>query len=378
MENKGRKKGNILKILGITIGALFLIIAMLVMIVPKVLFTDYDGLKTSGSYEVETTNAILIDESRIEAFEQDGSKREVPICIYYPKTEAKESFPVVFFSHGAFGYGKSNFSTYMELASNGYVVISMEHPYHSFFTKDTNGKTVTVNPEFINNAMRINGEDITEEEIFDITNEWIKLRIDDANYAVDSVKKAAEDKKISDSWYVEDNQVQRVQYALAEIDTEKIGFMGHSLGGATAVSLGRIRNDLSAVVDLDGTMLGEITGVVDGKEIVCDGKYTTPILSFDNEEHYTERRACTERNEVYVNNIVLSQAENGFSTYIKGTGHMNYTDLPLFSPILAEKLGTGDVDSTRCIQKMNEIILNYFDCFLKGKGSFSVEEGYQV
>lgn len=34
------------------------------------------------------------------------------------------------------------------------------------------------------------------------------------------------------------------------------GLMGHSLGGATAVSVGR-REDVTAVVDLDGTMLGE-------------------------------------------------------------------------------------------------------------------------
>ncbi|MBQ5851909.1 MAG: hypothetical protein IIW54_14020, partial [Lachnospiraceae bacterium] len=40
-----------------------------------------------------------------------------------------DDFPLVVFSHGAFGYYESNTSTYMELASNGYVVeCSMKFP----------------------------------------------------------------------------------------------------------------------------------------------------------------------------------------------------------------------------------------------------------
>ncbi len=38
---------------------------------------------------------------------------------------------------------------------------------------------------------------------------------------------------------------------------QTIGVMGHSLGGASSVTLGRTRDDIDAVIDLDGTMLGE-------------------------------------------------------------------------------------------------------------------------
>ncbi|MCI8877167.1 MAG: hypothetical protein HFI77_14375 [Lachnospiraceae bacterium] len=55
---------------------------------------------------------------------------------------------------------------------------------------------------------------------------------------------------------------------------------------------------------------------------------------------------------------------------------MNYTDFPLFSPFLANMLGTGDVDAKACILKMNEITLDFIDCYFKDSGDFGVEEGY--
>jgi hypothetical protein len=55
---------------------------------------------------------------------------------------------------------------------------------------------------------------------------------------------------------------------------------------------------------------------------------------------------------------------------------MNFTDLPLISPFLADMLGTGSVDAGECIDTMNGIILRFYDCYLKNEGEFSVEESY--
>ena len=46
---------------------------------------DYKGRKTTGKYEIAQASAILIDEKRLETFEQDGSNREVPIHFYFPR-----------------------------------------------------------------------------------------------------------------------------------------------------------------------------------------------------------------------------------------------------------------------------------------------------
>ena len=91
----------------------------------------------------------------------------MPVHFYYPenvKDISKDSAPLIIFSHGAFGYYQSNASTFMELASHGYIVASLDHPYHSFFTKDTSGKTITVDPEFIQTALQVGNDDDTEKD----------------------------------------------------------------------------------------------------------------------------------------------------------------------------------------------------------------------
>lgn len=138
-------------------------------LVPSFIFANYGGLPTTGEFNVGTTDAILVDESRPDTFENDGSFREVPVHFFYPEN-AEGSFPLVVFSHGAFGYYQSNFSTYRELASNGYVVVALDHPHHAFFTKDTDGKIITVDQDFINEAMVIGGgDDVSNEEVYEST-----------------------------------------------------------------------------------------------------------------------------------------------------------------------------------------------------------------
>ena len=69
--------------------------------IPSFVISDYDGLPVSGQYEIAEANAILVDRSRTEGFETDGSNREVPVCFYYPANAAEgEKFPLVLFSHG--------------------------------------------------------------------------------------------------------------------------------------------------------------------------------------------------------------------------------------------------------------------------------------
>ena len=113
--------------------------------------------------------------------------------------------------------------------------------------------------------------------------------------------------------------------------------MGHSLGGATAVSVGR-RDDISAVIDLDGTTLGEELSVTDeGILKVNEEPYGNPLLSIDNDEHHSQRLESKKKGEIYPNNVIIDNALQGFETYFKGSGHMNFTDFPIFAPTLANK-----------------------------------------
>jgi hypothetical protein len=130
------------------------------------------------------------------------------------------------------------------------------------------------------------------------------------------------------------------------------------------------------VIDIDGTMLGEQTGFADGKYIINETPYTTPLLSIDNEAHHNDRKEALRIGYVYANNVVLDNASNAYSTYFVGAGHMNFTDLPLISPFFAKQLGTGEIDPEQCTDTLNKLILEFYNCCLKGQGVFSVQEQY--
>lgn len=331
-----------------------------------ILFPGYNGLPVTGQYEVNTAEDIWVDESRLEEFENDGSHREVPVHFYYPDVEGAENeFPLIVFSHGAFGYYQSNSSTYFELASKGYVVVSLDHPYHSFYTRDTDGKLITVNPDFMQDCLDASNEVISEEEIYEKSAEWVKLRSDDINFVIDEIKNAKSNGI---------NTTEDVMMAIEMADDTNIGLFGHSMGGASSVNVGRERNDVNAVIDLDGTMLGEQVDFKDGHYILNTEPYPVPILAISNEEHQT---TADQYGLLYVNNYVIENAVDGRETYFKNSGHMNFTDLPLFSPALASLLGTGSVDAKECIEQMNELVGDYFDYYLKNEGNLNIKECYE-
>ena len=133
---------------------------------------------------------------------------------------------------GAFGVIDSNYSTCMELASNGYVVASIGHPYHAMYVENVDGKKTFVDLDFMKQVYADNGADTAEAEkkVYEFSLEWMEVRSDDMNFVLDTIlKKAAE----------QDNGL------FSMINTERIGLFGHSMGGATAVQAGRERNDIA-------------------------------------------------------------------------------------------------------------------------------------
>lgn len=355
LAGKGREKDRS-RIIQLVMLAGRLLLITIVMI-PCFLFPDFTPMATSGKYEVGTVSYTWTDESRLEEFLEDGSKRQVSVQFWYPEGETEE-FPLVVFSHGAFGFRMSNYSTFRELASNGYVVCSVEHPYHAIFSAQSDGSVVMADSDFVKSVGKINEEGTPEEDIFRITRPWIKLRTDDLNFVIDSILEKTKPAEETDIF--------------AMVDTEKIGVMGHSLGGAAAVTVGRTRSDVDAVINLDATMLGEELACENGEYTIWEEPYPVPLLCMEPESHFTEGQSYGDR---YVNNVVLENAKDGKELHFYQAGHMNFTDLPLFSPFLAKMLGIGEVDIRYCINAMNDIVLDYYNYYLKGKGTLESLKG---
>ena len=375
---------------GTIVSCVLCILLFGIFLMPAFIFTGYKGLPVTGDYKIEEASAILIDRSRTDPFEQDGSYREVPVHFYYPETDGSESsgdsaerYPLVIFSHGAFGYYQSNTSTYMELASNGYVVAALDHPHHAFFAEDTDGKTVIVDQGFLNDAMQASGEGLEEnaQQSLDRSREWMALRTADMGFALDEIKRAAADGAPDDSWFFKDKDSSSAVISLLKMtDTAKIGLMGHSMGGATSVALGRERDDVTAVVDIDGTMLSEYTGIENGMLTVNEEPYEVPVLEFVNWEQYKELAEFLEEYRAkggrYPNDELMRHAAAGFTTTVRDTKHMDFTDLPLLSPFLGKMLGSGERDKAETMTIVNDLVLHFYDCYLKGEGTFAVQDSY--
>ena len=320
-------------------------------------------------------SAILVDESRKDTFENDGSFREVPAHFYYP-ADADGEFPLVIFSHGAFGYYQRNFSTYAELASNGYVVVALDHPHHAFFTKDTSGKTVIVDSQFINDAATIQDMNVVSaEDIFKITNEWMKLRCDDIRFVIDSIKSAKANSTLNKAWNTENTDI--ILKVLSATDTEKIGCMGHSLGGAASIELGRNRNDIDAVIDFDGTALGEVEGFKNGKGFADETAYPVPVLVICRKIDYNKEED-PQNLDIYkdITDKLIENAADGKMAVFSGVGHMDFTDLPLFSPFFSKMLGGQDIDNEAMMNTVNGIVLDWFSCYLKNEGELTIKAEY--
>lgn len=327
------------------------VIALLVRMAGGMFSGEYDAPQVTGSLNVQTALYTWTDESREETFKSDGSKRSVTVKMFYPEEEG--SYPLVVFSHGAFGVIDSNYSTCMELASNGYVVASIAHPYHAMFVEDAQGKVTIVNMDFFMKSL--NSAEMTEQEAYDFSCGFMQVRTGDMQFVLDTILgKAAEG-----------------EAPFAMIDAEHIGLFGHSMGGATSVHVGRLRSDIDAVIDLEGTMFGEYTGIENGMPAYLDDAYTVPVLDVNSRAVREEIDAQTAANPgyIYANDHLAQHALDYREVIFEDAGHLNFTDLPLIAPALGNLLGVGTVDAKACMENVNAVVLTFFNAHLKGVGS---------
>lgn len=347
-ENRKMKK------VGIILGILAVIILILAIGIPKIMFPEYNPPKVTGDYTVKTDTYTWVDENRVETFSDTGENRALTVKFWYLEEEG--SYPLVVFSHGAFGVIDSNYSTCTELASNGYVVASIGHPYHAMFVEDVEGNKTFVDMEFLQRVYADNGTDDAESEkaVYEFSLEWMALRTADMHFVLDTILEKAEE-----------------EAPFSMIDTDKIGLFGHSMGGATSVQIGRERDDIDAVIDLEGTMAGEYVGFENGYEIYNEEPYPVPVLDMNSQAARDQIAELQKEHQgwEYVNDYMGRHALDYREVVIPDAGHLNFTDLPLISPVLASMLGVGEVDAKECIENINEIVLTFFDEYLKGEGN---------
>lgn len=341
---------------------MIMILAFVFALAPAIVFPQLKSPKVTGEYEVATATYTYIDKERIEEFTDKGNNRSVNVEFWYPK-KADKKYPLLVFSHGAYGIKASNTSTYTELASHGYVVVSIDHPYHSFYTRSEDGTKVFINTDYNREVTNVNKDGYyTKEELYGLIQKWMKLRTDDMNFVINTIL----------------NKAQRDNNPIYQhINTKKIGVFGHSMGGSASVWLDRERDDIDAVVNIDAPFFSELVYKKELGDFVASGNdFSTPLLNLYSDDVWRQ----LESNSTYAANNKSNNKhfKEAYTVHFQGAKHLSFTDLPLFSPILANILqgGKADIDQYYCIEAENELILKFFDYELKGIGHFNPKETY--
>ncbi|RCW48020.1 alpha/beta hydrolase family protein [Paenibacillus prosopidis] len=378
---------------------LFLIVATLFPhLFPTKLFD-----KPTGPFQIGTTSRYLIDPNRSETLSPDpNDKRELYLQIWYPAganelhkasygtnmpeivaavtrnmelpsflfshltsaatysvTNAELSaqepqYPVILFSHGLGLYGFQNTFQMEELASHGYIVAGIQHPYHSLLTVFPGGRTIA------EQSYDLSRFDQFIEMNKMVTDIWVK----DASSALDYLEKI----NIEDAEGMFTNR----------IDMTRIGMLGHSVGGAAAAQTLLLEPRVKAAVNLDGTLTG--TGAIPDKglpgpfmQLSAEKTSMSQIESSDSVgTNYWEEAGISEEEynkyigflDVFENNQRNAFHNGGYHVWLKGASHYTFTDIVLYSPLVPYIL--KDKINTKLAHRIiNEYTLAFFNKYLR-------------
>ena len=315
----------------------------------------YKTLEATGKYQVATAIYTYTDLSRIETYTDTGENRKLTVGMWYPE-DAVGTYPLIVFSHGGLGVKSSNESLYIELASHGYVVCSVDHTYQGFFTTDVTGHTTWIDRGFVKEIMAENAR-ANRQQSYEYYQKWMNVRTGDLDYVIDRI--------LGEAQHSEADAVYRL------VDTTQIGVMGHSLGGSAALGIGRLRNDVSSVIALESPFMCDIKAVKDGEFVFTDEVYPVPVLNVYSDSLWS---ILGERPQYARNHALLSDTDaTAFNVYISGVGHLTLTDFALTSPFLTRAFNghKSTADTDYCLRTINKVCLAFFDCYLKQQGEFT-------
>jgi pimeloyl-ACP methyl ester carboxylesterase len=197
-------------------------------------------------------------------------------------------FPTVLFSPGL-GNSRLLYSAMAQsLASEGFNVITIDHPYDADIVEFEDGSTILA------------AEIDSDEQIV----ATLGVRVQDVSFVIDQLQ--AKDTK------------QKLFGGRPCGKEEQYTIFGHSLGGATAAAATLVDKRLNGAINLDGTFFGALLSKGAAKPLMIvshDGKNLTTDDSWSSAWNVTQR----------VTKVAVTMSD---------TAHGSYSDLPLIADAL--------------------------------------------
>jgi dienelactone hydrolase len=271
-----------------------------ISIIPSFLLDHYDQIKTNG-----VLNA--------------------------PISKAQNQWPVIIFLTGN-GATRSLYTSITSgLASHGFVVLAIDHPYEAAITQLANGEIVTT----------IEARQKDDPDLLKFMKARLDLRVADVSFVINQL---FDSKAFPDSFSLSLNQ-------------KRIGIAGHSLGGASGAATMAVDSRIKAAANIDGTLYGELPEPFEPR----------PYLLLESNKQDKERLVRYESG----NQQLFKHFRGGLRYEIIAADHYSFTDAPLFLALptrmlAGQVLGFGNIpDKTH--RATVEILATFFKSALQDK-----------
>ncbi len=258
-----------------------------------------------------------------------------------PKIDGKK-FPLVMFNHGYNSYREGNSLLCIDLASHGYVVISVAHSYEALCTEFDDGSFVLADTKNTKLYDPMLGGIIAMLKLMKSkgSEEKIAAKFDEAQkkYCKYMMGRLPE--------WIKDNEA-ALDYAKKNlsgmVDFEKgVGAAGHSFGGNTAYALCARNRDFVCGVNIDGVLFGDYSNDVQ----------TKPFLQISCED-----------NAKVAARVYLRHTKPVYKALFKDMRHIGFADSKFTMPI---KSVVGKLDANLFHENICKCHLEFFDAYLKG------------
>ncbi len=386
-------------------------------------FAGYDLPRPTGEHGVGTVRYHMIDKDRLDPYDQ-SLYRELMIQVWYPtatksttikahaqylpdlmphmKRMAMESFyvpqvvldyllvdikcyaqenapllsrkqkyPVVILCHGLGSMVALHTAHAENLASHGYVVFGINHTFTCSLSIFPDGRIYPF-------KFNWNAPDKVKEYNC-IINLWQK----DVQFVLSQIENLAQDKVTGD----EANQFYH------QLDMNKLGMLGHSMGGATSTQMLRRDERVKAAVNMDGPLFGN-----DYEEgfkkpyMVMVAENSDKITNISMTQKELAAKYMTREEEDYLKLIfkfgirnlcgnIRDLGADAYYVFFRGAGHNTFTDVPLVkdaSVLLGFLeyfgLNTGTVSPVLAIDITNKLVVDFFNKYLMNKPALLLED----
>ena len=351
------------------------------------IFPVFTFPRLTGPYQVGSVTYHWVDASRTETFSSNHSdRRELMVQVWYPAEPAPDApwatyrpsagtpfkkqqlslvrtraitgapvartsapLPIVIFCPAWQGGREQNTFQTEELASHGFVVAGIDHPYGTAAVAFPDGRIIR---SVLKGFLDYSSNEALENSVR-IADEQVLMRARDAMFVLDQLNQL----NLHDG----DGRFE------GRLDLTRTGVFGHSFGGAVAVEACWLDPRFRAALNMDGLMFGKSAEEGARRPLFAmndDSPYPAEAdLISANLPH--RRQAQIIDRDIRRIRRILSTYE-GYEITIRGASHMNYSDSPLYTP-LKFLSGAGAIDPRRAMQIVNAYTLAFFEYYLNGK-----------